>query len=266
MFVLHAEGGSYMDFDHIVLRPMMHLRNAVGTEICHPENVHCLTVAQLAQYNVTRELRREHSATGAAAASAAPGSAKELPEEVLQRARFDGHLRFTPCNGVLINWRPKHPLFTMMLLMAERVYDPANWGCLGPRLLGRVLVKAGGSPKVFKRVQGSFHLLQASMLYPFSYETVAAHLRVDMPDTDRLVAEFGSIGMHFYGHMSAAVPLQAGSTMHRHLARSRLFGTRGGGRSEGQAIQPLWVVRKASQAYCTAPPPREHESHEHREM
>ena len=46
----------------------------------------------------------------------------------------------TPCNGVLINWEPSHDLFRTMLRVIDESYDPGCWGCLGPRLLGKVLL------------------------------------------------------------------------------------------------------------------------------
>jgi hypothetical protein len=45
-------------------------------------------------------------------------------------------------------------------------------------------------------------VLQAGLLYPFSYEDVGDHLRAFVPGTARFVRAFRSIGMHFYGKSS----------------------------------------------------------------
>ena len=45
-------------------------------------------------------------------------------------------------------------------------------------------------------------MLQAGLLYPFSYEDVGDHLRAFVPGTARFVRAFRSIGMHFYGKSS----------------------------------------------------------------
>ena len=44
--------------------------------------------------------------------------------------------RYTPCNGVLLNWEAKHPIIAAALKDVDDHYDPLCWGCLGPRLFG----------------------------------------------------------------------------------------------------------------------------------
>jgi hypothetical protein len=140
MLVLFKEGGTYMDFDHIVLRPMMHLQNAIGSEICHDDNPDCVTGAQLASYNLTTEV-----VPATEEGVAAEEIRTALPK--LERSRFDDNVRFTPCNGVLINWQPRHPFYAILLEAAETGYDPRCWGCLAPRLVGKVLpCCCAGSP------------------------------------------------------------------------------------------------------------------------
>ena len=83
-----------------------------------------------------------------------------------------------------------------------------------------MLLRGLADDKLFGALQGSFRVLQAGLLYPFSYEDVGDHLRAFVPGTARFVRAFRSIGMHFYGKSSASVMLAKGSNMHRAIYRN----------------------------------------------
>jgi hypothetical protein len=135
-----------------------------------------------------------------------------------------------------------------LLEAAETGYDPRCWGCLGPRLIGKVLLRGLADDKLFGALQCSFRVHQAGLLYPFSYEDVGDHLRAFVPGTARFVRAFRSIGMHFYGKSSASVMLAKGSNMHRAICKNTLFG---GAAASVDLLDPWWVVRKVSVPYCS---------------
>ena len=108
-------------------------------------------------------------------------------------------------NGVLVNWQARHPFYDILLEAAETGYDPRCWGCLAPRLVGKVLLCAG-SPTTSSSARS---------------RAVSACSRPDCStSTARFVRAFRSIGMHFYGKSSASVMLAKGSNMHRAIYRN----------------------------------------------
>ena len=251
MLILYKEGGTYMDFDHIVLRPMMHLQNAIGSEICRPSNPDCVTGMQLARFNVTRELTTTMDTSS-------------LPASLLARSRFDENVDYTPCNGVLINWRPDHAVYRILLSLADQEYDPDCWGCLGPRLLGRVLQRGLMDEDLLAKLAGSFHLLQSGLLYPFDYGTVSAELKSFNDDTALFMCAFKSIGIHFFGKMSTNIKMRDGSTIQRVVAESTLFNGNLGRLDwdrptsleasimpyQSSKIYEQWIVRKPLENFC----------------
>jgi hypothetical protein len=220
MLILYREGGSYIDFDHIVLRPMLHIRNGIGSEVCQPDNPDCLDVEQLEKLDV-------------AVAARLPGELEAigLGEEYSSRVNFhrSGGVRYTPCNGVLINWVARHSLFGHLLRVSDGQYSPDCWGCLGPRLWGAalrgILSDLEGDGSLFTTMRSSFGLLPPAALYPFDYTTVAKHMRVTDHNIDRFLRITNPLGVHFFSGISAKLPLVAGSTMHKILGRNTLSAT-----------------------------------------
>tara|TARA_Y100000817_G_scaffold212879_1_gene167274 strand:+ start:973 stop:3195 length:2223 start_codon:yes stop_codon:yes gene_type:complete len=210
MLVLHARGGSYMDFDHIVLRDMFHVKNGVGSEICHDDNPDCLTARQLQRLTIVHQQSLPNARSGNAR------TAFVDKEGGLQ-------VRYTPCNGVLINWDAGHPVLAMLLRTADNDYDPACWGCLGPRLWGKLLKSFTSFLRTWDS-SVSFTLLQPAILYPWSYERAVEHMQGQVRASDELVNRFGSLGVHFYGSTTAGTQMGVGSSMHRHVSSNALFG------------------------------------------
>jgi hypothetical protein len=232
MLIMHSTGGSYMGFSHIVLRPMLHISNGIGSEICHTDNPDCLSARQIERLEV-----------------AVPGSPvqwfEQLGSQYSDRAAFRRRagLRYTPITGVLINWKPRHSLFSMMLRSADLNYDPQCWGCLGPRLLGKVLLRTMNVSHHLATIHKSFTLLNPGMLYAFSYEVVKRHMQFEVKQTDQFVHNTSCLGMDFFGQSSSNVPLVEHSTMHKFTSQNTLFG----------ADPDLWLVRKTGRAWCQMP-------------
>jgi hypothetical protein len=234
MLILYNIGGSYMDFDHIVLRPMLHISNGIGSEICHDDNPDCLLAQQIEPLEV-----------------AIPGLPIQWFKELglgLQYSdrtafRQRAGLRYTPCNGVLINWKPKHTFFSALLRSADLDYDPECWGCLGPRLLGKVLLRALKDSYQLATIRRSFTLLYPGKLYAFSYERVKQHMQFEVKQTDQFVHNTSCLGMHFFGKSSADISLLEQSTLRKFTSQNTLL-----------AADPyLWLVRKTGQAWCQMP-------------
>ena len=187
MLALHEYGGSYIDFDHIVRRPMTELKNALGSEVCAGDNPNCLAGAALAR---------------------AFGWAKEFgarAELGLGRMSFEAGIRYTPCNGVAANFEPRHPFLARLLRRADRNgYDPSCWGCFGPQLMGQELAAMAthvwkGQPLEAKLASApGFVVLPPGFFYPYDYRQAVAAAMERLPETEALVAKHRPYGVHRY--------------------------------------------------------------------
>ena len=128
--------------------------------------------------------------------------------------------RYTPCNGVLLNWEAKHPIIAAALKDVDDHYDPLCWGCLGPRLFGKLLNQAAEVNSSLKNVS----ILPAGVLYPVDYADIASLLRSRRYDIEKFMADTNSLGVHFYGKMTSEVKIEPGSSMDRILREATIFG------------------------------------------
>ena len=250
LFVLYRFGGTYLDFDHIVLQSMRGLPlNTVGAEICFSDNPDCLERQQLADIGV---LGRSPDDLQPVADS------DNADEETASRMSFNTHNLYTPCNGVMANWTPQHPLIAAALAFADEHYDRKCWGCLGPRLFGRLLLdahEAGDKVQLSLEPPGRF--------YPFDYKSVRLHMTEAVSLTEAVLDDttgWSVLGAHFYGKVSADIKLLDRSTMGRLVRGHTIFKQTATPHLATQSDEVTWslrgvhkwefVVRKPSVPFC----------------
>lgn len=194
MMYIYRYGGSYMDFDHLILRPIFEPWyfgvNVFGTELCRDDNPDCLTVEDM----LARNIIDAHHVNNAKTASRALFGSNKHREEVL---------RYTPCNGVIINWEPHHRIFLAALQHADEEYDAGCWGCLGPRLLGSLLLDINSF--------GSLKLLPPGLIYASDYSLAKLAIKEQLvPSADFFE---NSTGIHIYGKTVGSEHITRSSTV-----------------------------------------------------
>ena len=197
LFQLYHYGGSYVDFDHIFLAPIFDEvigRNVLGTEVCRLDNPDCLHLSDLAKH-------KNIMLKGA--------TSSERGRETFSD---DKALSYTPCNGVMLNWEAGHWLLHEALVSADHNYDPQCWGCLGPRMFGKIL----------KSKRGRFHItvLPPGKLYAFDYE-IAPHATREVLVPSETYTK-NSTGIHLYGKVTAGMDISRNSTYGLAIAQNSL--------------------------------------------
>lgn len=190
MIVMLRYGGSYFDFDHILLRDVFDTRtsheNVFGTEICEDHNPDCFSGQHIQDYKFAED---HHLTNGDA-----------------RRSHFAMRgVRYTPCNGVLLNWRQGHSIFQVALENADRHYRPECWGCLGPQLFGSLLLNNATS------WVDAVRLLPPGVLYAFDWRIAADAMVSLLPASSLYYSE--SYGIHLYGKLTSTVAIVADSTV-----------------------------------------------------
>lgn len=198
LFQLYHFGGSYVDFDHIFLAPIFDEevfgRNVLGTEVCNSDNPDCLYLSDLAKHeNIILE------------GATLSGRGRETFSD-------DKAFSYTPCNGVMLNWEASHWLLHEALVSADLNYDPQCWGCLGPRMFGKIL----------KSKRGRYHitLLPPGKLYAFDYKVAPRATREVLVPSETYTVT--STGVHLYGKVTADMDISRNSTYGLALAQNAL--------------------------------------------
>lgn len=227
LLLLFEHGGTYIDMDHVTTGPILGARgpgrNMFGGEECQNDNPDCLKAHDLLQLKVV--------------------SAEFVDSPYhLGRAGFhskndiDGSpIRYTPCNGVLLNWDAKHPIIAAALKEVDDHYDPYCWGCLGPRLFGKLMSNAAMEVARFSMADnagrggfsplGDVSILPPGILFPVDYTAMASVLgSTRRYDVEMFMARSNSLGIHFYGKMTSSVNIEYGSTMESILREATIFG------------------------------------------
>ena len=222
MLILQREGGTYLDMDHITMRPILGLEgpgeNVFGAEICLDHgNKDCFSASALLELGVIRPDLVDNPLEN-------PGRSGFRTAAVMDRkSPTPGFERYTPCNGVMINWAPRHPMIAAALQHADSHYDPACWGCLGPRLFGLVLMHYYSFPTAALPI-GSIELLPPGALYPVDYKHISAVLGGADSEAEDYIQKHDPYGIHFYGKVTTTVAIQRDSTMDKIIASSTIFG------------------------------------------
>lgn len=179
--LLFKQGGSYMDFDHLVTRPMMHFENATGTEYCESYNPDCFTIA-------------------------------DHPSLRIEGSGWDIAQRLLPAPGVMIGFEAGNALLKAALTHFDNDYDPSCWGCVGPRLLGRLI----------PLFPDALILLPKHYFYLVDYTIVAKY---SQNSDERLVHRFmhEAYGLHLYGKVSSRLTIKPSSVVGRVISNVRIF-------------------------------------------
>ncbi|GMI11275.1 hypothetical protein TrRE_jg5199 [Triparma retinervis] len=211
LLLLFAHGGSYVDMDHITTGPILGAKgpgtNLFGGEECHNDNPDCMDTRGLHQLNaINPKYIDSQDYPGRSGFQSTAGY--EAP-------------RYTPCNGVLLNWEARHPIIAAALRDVDNHYDPTCWGCLGPRLFGRLLNQAAEVNSSFENIS----ILPAGVLYPVDYSDISSTLSSTRRyDVEKFMSNTTSLGIHFYGKITSNVQIEPGSTMEIILHQATIFG------------------------------------------
>jgi hypothetical protein len=214
LVLLYEHGGTYMDMDHINIAPLFTGgtcklgKNVIGSEVCQSDNPDCLQVSSLMTLDVL-DASRVNSPVYPSRDGFQPFNSSE--KLVL----------YTPCNDVLINWEKKHPLIRDSLRHIDKHYNPKCRGCMGSRLMGRLLLNKAAeemSPKY------NMQVLAPGVLYPFD----STHMALVMSNRSSVFESFikrsQPYGVHFFGSGSSTSILEINSTMGMLVRENSLFG------------------------------------------
>ena len=207
MLYLHTFGGSYMDFDHILLRPIFSKdffgKQVLGTEVCERDNPDCLSLDEAKALKV---IQRESF-----------GDGEQTTRQFFPAQGETSDRRYTPCNGVMINFVPGHWLLKESLQHADSQYDRKCWGCLGPRLFGKVLKRRHLMGQL-----GEVTLVPPGVIYAFDYHLAPKAMReVLVPSPD---FNLNATGMHLYGKVTSKVDIVEPSNIFHILQPLSSFG------------------------------------------
>jgi hypothetical protein len=217
LLLLFKHGGSYVDMDHVTTGPILGVRgpgrNIFGGERCRSDNPDCLGAKELLQLNV---IRAEHI-----------DSANHMNRAGFHTVKSGDTPRYTPCNGLLLNWDANHPVIAAALREIDSNYDPHCWGCLGPRLFGKLMYDTLALPTTVRRknIFEDVSLLPPGVLYPIDYSEIASILGPTRRyEVEHFMANTYSLGVHFYGKMTNGLKIQSGSTMEKIIHEATVFG------------------------------------------
>jgi hypothetical protein len=153
--ILFQFGGTYLDFDHLLTRPLPRHLNAIGAEYCLADNPDCF-------------LRESLPTLRTAGVGWAP------------------YKRMCAAQGVMLHWQASHPILLQGLKHFDSGYDPECWGCAGPRFFGRMIPEFPERvtllaprmlyPVNFQDVAQTFETYDGALLNRIANESVGFHL------------------------------------------------------------------------------------------
>lgn len=223
LVVLYDQGGTYMDMDHINISPLFEGEtsvvgnNALGSEVCAGDNVDCLFLGKLNSLNVL-DPNRVNNPMYSSRDGFNSFHTNNQDEKVATR--------FSPCNGVMINWEKHHPYIKAALVRNDDHYDPLCWGCMGPRMMGKLLLDKLDEQKATNSTSSyDIQVLAPGLLYPFDYRHMSEVMSTRSAFFESLIHRSKPFGVHFYGKVSTDLVLVANSTMGKLVRENSLFGS-----------------------------------------
>tara|TARA_Y100001954_G_C15791845_1_gene595490 strand:- start:85 stop:2187 length:2103 start_codon:yes stop_codon:yes gene_type:complete len=222
ILALHALGGNYVDFDHVPNTDIFSGRlgsNVLGTEKCSADNPDCLDADSILRIGLTskefsvkyRECRRQNF------------NECTVENEYVQS--------YSPCNGVMLNWQRNHWFLRSALADMDENYDPTCWGCLGPRLFGRLLKQLDAS------TQPNILLLPPGIIYAYDFRLASEAISLAKLPAHKFYEN--STGYHLYGKITASMRIERKSVVGKALNEYSLFG-----------LDSKWHVQKPGVSMC----------------